>query len=307
MLKASALRPWLARLWVLPLLFVGHAALALEALPPPNAVVDTAHLLQPAETNAIAQKLLAYRERTGHALAVVIVPTTGEEDIAAYGIRLAEQWKLGKAKKDDGLMLIVAVNDRRVRIEVGYGLEGTVTDLWSKRIIDQDIAPSFWRHQYFEGINKALDHLIGLIDQDPAVLAEPMTSHATPSPHSHRPSILGVLVLFLLVAPFARALLGRPLGTVVSALLGGGLLFLVWSSLWLAIGGAVVAALFAAFSDAVSLGGPGALGRSGGLGGFGGYGGYGGGGFGGGLGGGGSDDGGFGGGGFGGGGASGSW
>jgi uncharacterized protein len=296
--RISAALALIVCFWVSPLM-------AVEALPVSNWVVDTTHTLTVEQVQSLTQKLSTYALKTGHEIAVVVIPTTGDEDIAQYGIRLADAWKVGRQKERDGLIILVALHDHHARIEVGYGLEGTVTDLLSKRIVDYDLAPHFRQNDMYGGLDQAVNHVMAVLNQDPSLATE---STADQPRHRHTgfnpQTFAGVLVLLLLGAPMARAILGRPLGTLVSAGVTGGLMFVVWHTWVLALIGAVVAAIIAA------LGGGGGLG--GGLGGrypYGVGGGLGG-GFGGGFGGGGSDGGGFGGfggGGFGGGGASGSW
>jgi uncharacterized protein len=106
-------------------------------------VTDLAGALPPERAAQIEQKLARYEQSTGHQLAVLIVPTLEGEDIAQYSLRVAERWRLGDARRDDGALLVVALNDRRMRIEVGYGLEGAIPDVVAGRIIRDVIAPRF--------------------------------------------------------------------------------------------------------------------------------------------------------------------
>lgn len=302
--RLLALSGWL---W----LYSISGAVALEPLPPPNWVVDTTQTLTAQQVTALSAKLQQFKTATGHELAVVMINTTGDETLEQYGIRLADAWQPGRAKQRDGLIMVVALKDHRARIEVGYGLEGTITDLLSKRIIDRDLAPHFRQGDFYGGIDAALEHLIAVIQGDTSLETEPSV---TPTHHAHANGgqlWAGLMVLLFLGAPLTRASLGRPLGSVVSAAVAGGVLFVLWHTLLWSVMGALIAGLVAALGGGFG-------------GGFGGAGGglgsrypYMGGGLGGGLGGGfggsfgGSDSGGgfggFGGGGFGGGGASGSW
>ena len=104
-------------------------------------------------------------------MAVLLVATTEPEDIAQFGIRVVEQWKLGRGKVDDGALLLVAKDDRRMRIEVGHGLEGALTDATSKRIIAETITPLFRQGDFYGGINAGLDQMMRVIDGEP--LPEP--------------------------------------------------------------------------------------------------------------------------------------
>jgi uncharacterized protein len=252
-------------------------------------VTDLTGTLTAEQQSSLEEKLAAFEARKGSQIAVLIVPTTHPEEIEQYSIRVVEQWRIGRAKVDDGVLLIVAKNDRRVRIEVGYGLEGALPDAIANRIITETIRPLFAQNNYYGGISAGVDQIIRVIDGE-----------ALPAPDRawHRGgSRGGSLLPFLFIAIFIgssvlRSLLGRPAGAVVTAGITG---VLVWL-----FSGIIVAALAAgaAFLFTLLSGMGGGLGRPGGFGGFGGGmigGGMGGGGFSGG------------GGGFGGGGASGSW
>jgi uncharacterized protein len=243
------------------------------------------------QQSGLEEKLAAFEARKGSQIVVLIVPTTHPEEIEQYSIRVVEQWRIGRAKVDDGVLLIVAKNDRRVRIEVGYGLEGALPDAIANRIITETIRPLFAQNNYYGGISAGVDQIIRVIDGE-ALPAPARAWHGTGSAR-------GSLLPFLFIAVFIgssvlRSLLGRPVGAVVTAGITG---VLVWF-----LGGIIVAAALAAIVAFVFtlLGGMG-----GGVGRLGGFGGWGGGMMGGGMGGGGGFSGG--GGGFGGGGASGSW
>src|SRR5262249_54138638 len=123
-------------------------------------VTDQTGTLTAEQQAALEEKLSAFEARKGSQLGVLLVPTTEPEDIAAYSIRVVEAWKLGRRKVDDGALLIVAKSDRRMRIEVGYGLEGALTDAMSNRIISDTVAPLFRQGDYYGGINAGLDQMI---------------------------------------------------------------------------------------------------------------------------------------------------
>lgn len=289
----------LAALLVLLAMLPGEAAAqALQPVPPLEArVTDLSGTLDAAQRATLEQKLAAFEARKGAQLAVLIVPTTEPEAIEQYGIRVADAWKLGREASDDGALLLVAKNDRRVRIEVGRGLEGALTDATSNRIIDEAIVPLFRQNDFYGGIEAGLDRMISVVDGEP--LPEPDRAWRG------RGGGLADKLPFLLIALFVgatvlRAIFGRVLG---SALAGGGAGLLAWALTGL-IGAAIAAALITLlFTGLGGLAGGrhwSSHSRYGGFGGGWGGGGFGGGGFGGG---------GFGGGGgsFGGGGASGSW
>jgi uncharacterized protein len=265
-------------------------------------VTDLTGTLTSAQAAALETKLRALEDRKGSQLAVLIVPTTEPEDIAEYGIRVAEAWKLGRKGVDDGAILIVAKNDRRMRIEVGYGLEGPLPDAIAKRIVAETITPYFKQGDFYGGIDAGLDQMIKVVDGEP--LPEPDRGWSPPPGGADWLFI--ALVLFVIGGGVLRALLGRMGGALATGGIAGTLAYFITKVLPIAgfvgLAGFIVALLFGGF------GGPGGWVSRGRRGGFGGWtgGGFGGGGLGGGsFGGGGGFSGG--GGGFGGGGASGSW
>jgi len=283
-------------------------ALAQEAVPAlQGRVTDLTSTLSPQQRSTLDEKLRAFEERKGSQVAVLIVPTTDPEDIAAYGIRVADAWKLGRKGVDDGAILIVAKNDRRLRVEVGYGLEGALTDAISRRIIDETIVPRFRQGDYYEGINAGVDQMLRVIDGEP--LPEPQRQW-------QRETGLFELLPFLLVGliiagSLFRTLFGRFGGALATGGAAGGvtwfLTYLLGAAATAGIIGFIAALVLGGFGGPRGWSGGGRGRRSGwgdwittsggfggGRGGFGG-GGFGGGGFGGG------------GGGFGGGGASGGW
>ncbi|MEZ5513112.1 MAG: YgcG family protein [Steroidobacteraceae bacterium] len=290
-LLAGACAAWL----IAPLVL----AQGLVAIPAYEArVIDLTGTLTAEQQGALEGRLAEFEARKGSQIAVLMLPSTEPEDIAQFGIRLADAWKPGRAKVDDGAILIVAKDDRRLRIEVGYGLEGVLPDATSKRIIEETIKPLFKQNDFYGGISAGLDRMMQVVDGEPL---------PPPDPSWERTGSILELLPFLFVAVLIgsvilRSIFGRALGSLLT---GGATGMLVWlvSSI---LGISIAAGLLALFLSLVmsSLGGgrwsssPHRGGwRGGGWGGGGfGSGGFGGGGFGGG-----------GGGGFGGGGASGGW
>ena len=274
------------------------ASLAQVAVPELRArVTDLTGTLTAAQAAVLEEKLRAFEARKGSQLAVLILPSTEPEDIAAFGIRLAEAWKLGRKGVDDGAILIVAKGDRRMRIEVGYGLEGPLPDAIAKRIIEETIAPHFKQGDFYGGIEAGLDQMIKVVDGEP--LPEPDRGWSPPPGGGDW--FVVALVLIVIGGGVLRALLGRMGGALATGGIAGALAYLITRILPIAgvvgVAGFILALLFGGF------GGPRGWVSRGRHGGFGGWtgGGLGGGSIGGG--------GGFsgGGGGFGGGGASGSW
>jgi uncharacterized protein len=247
-------------------------------------VTDLTATLTPAQAAELEARLAAFEARKGSQIAVLLVPTTQPEDIAQFGIRVAERWKIGRSKVDDGVILIVAKNDRKLRLEVGYGLEGAIPDAIAKRIIAETITPYFKTGDYYGGIVAGTDQLMRVIEGEPL----PQPSPAQGGNGSGE----GAFVLLLgggIVAGWLLSLLmSRPAAGGIAALGSGavGALLLGFTPILLFI----AVFVFAGVASGFRHGGGWSSGR----------GGFGGGGFGGGSWGGG-------GGGFGGGGASGSW
>ncbi|MEM8057701.1 TPM domain-containing protein [Morganella morganii subsp. sibonii] len=132
-----------------------------------GAVTDTAGLLTAGERSSIEQKLNSLRERTGAQIAVLTVKTTGSRDIESYAEKVFNQWRLGRISIDDGILLLVAADDRAMRIEVGYGLEGAVSDAAANRILNDYFIPNFKMGNYAGGINDTVDALIAKVRNEP--------------------------------------------------------------------------------------------------------------------------------------------
>jgi uncharacterized protein len=267
-------------------------------VPPLSArVIDQTGTLSGGAVTRIEAKLADLEAKKGSQIAVLIVPSTQPEDIEQFGIRVAEAWKLGRKKIDDGAILIVAKNDRRVRIEVGYGLEGALPDAIASRIIAETVTPHFKLGDYDGGVEAGVNQMISVVNGEP--LPEPDRKWEK---HGGLGNMLPLLLIGVFVASgVLRAMFGRLFGSVATGGLAGGLVWLLSHLLPIGIGAGVIAFLFAMLAGGSSRGWSAGSGWGGGLGGGFGGGGFGGGGFGGG--------GGFsgGGGGFGGGGASGGW
>jgi len=271
-----------------------HAADAVPKLT--RHVTDLTGTLTAQQVDQLDAQLVALEKTKGAQLTVLMVDSTAGQDIESYSLAVAEANKIGRKGTDDGVLLLVAKNDRRVRIEVGYGLEGAIPDAATARITREYIAPKFRSNDYFGGISDAVGALSQLINGE--ALPPPVQGNSADE-HSG----LGLqhgLMIGVFVALFLRSLLGRAAPWVrapLGAVLVGGLLWLL-ISMGVGIIGALVGGVLMLL--------PGGAGRS--IGG-GGWGGFGGGGWGGGSGGGGFGGGGFSGGGgsFGGGGSSGSW
>lgn len=257
------------------------------AVPPLTGhVIDQTGTLTAEQKAALEQTLTAFEARKGSQLAVLMVASSAPEEIEQYALRVAEQWKLGRKKVDDGAILVIAKNDRAMRIEVGYGLEGALNDLTSKRIISETILPRFKNQDFYGGITAGVEQVIRVVDGEPLPAPASPSSQGIGDVQQYAPMLF---ILALAVGGVLRATLGKVPGSLVT---GGVVAVIAWFVVG-AISMALVAGVIALL--VTLLGGGRMLGH--GMGGYygGGRGGRGGGGFSGG------------GGGFGGGGATGRW
>jgi len=196
--------------WIVP-------AFALVAVPPlTGRVVDQTGTLSGGDIASLTQTLKDLETRKGSQIAVLIVPTTEGEAIEQFSIRVAEAWKIGRKKIDDGALLVIAKNDRHLRIEVGYGLEGALTDATTKRIIDEDITPKFKSGDFAGGISAGVNRMIRVVDGEKLPAPEPA--------HWETPELLSYLnpgnplVIFglIILAAVLRSALGRFIGALAT-------------------------------------------------------------------------------------------
>lgn len=161
---------WLCAWLVLLAAVTGAPAAAKVDFParPDGPVYDGADILQPVDEQLLDARLREYNQRTGRSLVVATVPSLREDTIENYAVRLFEAWGIGGSETDQGLLLLVAPNERKVRIEVGYGLHQYITDILSGRIIRNDITPRFKEGDYAGGINAGVGKLVEQLDRDPA-------------------------------------------------------------------------------------------------------------------------------------------
>ncbi len=199
-----------------------------EVPPLTGRVVDLTGTLESKQQQALNQRLQIFEKNKGTQIAVLIVSGTGNEPIEQFSLRVAERWKIGRQKIDDGAILVIAKNQRRLRIEVGYGLEGALNDAASKRIIEEQIVPLFQRGDFYGGISAGVDAMMRLIEGE-----------ALPAPSGDEnlqinDSAWLPLIFFaaLLMSGLMRTMLGRVKGGIVA---GGLLGVLAWilSGLWI--------------------------------------------------------------------------
>ena len=208
-----ALGRWLACL--LAVLMLSGTARALDVPPLQGRVNDRAGVLSPAERGSLEERLAAYERQTGHQLAVLIVPSLEGDPIEDFSIRVVESWQLGKKGRDDGILLLVAVQDRQMRIEVGYGLEGDLPDARASRIVRELIAPAFAQGKMGLGISRGVAAIAAATGGEGQAL--PASEPRRREPRGVSPYFLLLIVLVLFLGG------GRGMGGfIIGSALGGG-------------------------------------------------------------------------------------
>nr|WP_227554185.1 TPM domain-containing protein [Acinetobacter lanii] len=271
---------------------------SIRQLPTLNApVIDQANVLLSTEKSQLDAKIRALHAQGKAQIGVIIVPTTGQESIFDFAMRSAEQWKLGSAKQDNGLLIAVAVNDHRLHIATGYGLEGVIPDIIASRIIRDQITPYFKQNQYGQGLISGVNEIERILNQDPETAqkaAEELKERQAQALQEQQAKEKTFsTVLFILIAGIIGSfIIGNRLSASVAGAtaVGAGLMYGSGIVMSLMLGFGVFFLLFTSIAQLIFRAFLSGAGRGGGGGGFGGGGGYSGGG-----------------GGFGGGGASGSW
>ena len=264
---------------------IGYALTAVPTLQ--GHLTDLTKTLTVEQTQEIEQSLTTFENRKGTQVAILILPSTGTEPIEPFAMRVAEKWKIGRKRQDDGVILVIAKADRTVRIEVGYGLEGVLTDLQSQRIIEDIILPHFKRDDLYGGITSGIADIMQKIDREPiggaANVAEPPTkataSEARKGIPTWSPNGITDLSVVLIGALFIGSVLRLLFGRIPGALLTG---VLVTAIAWFVIGALFFALVAGTAALGLTLWGSGLLGiaarllaggRGGGRGGGGGLGG----------------------------------
>jgi uncharacterized protein len=232
------------------------------AVPPlTGRVVDQTATMSGSEIASLDQTLKDFEARKGSQIAVLIVPTTQPETIEQYSLRVAEAWKIGRKKIDDGAILVVAKNDRKLRVEVGYGLEGALNDVTAKRIIDEVITPKFRSGDFAGGISDGVSRILRVVD------GEPLPAPAQPRQNSGFLSHIDPFNPFLIVAMVVmggvlRGLLGRLFGSLATGGLVAAIFWFIAASLALSAIGGIIAFIVTMIGDAMTSSG--GVGRSGG-------------------------------------------
>jgi len=212
-------------------------------VPPASArVTDLTGTLSGQAVNRLESKLAAFEASKGSQIVVLIVPTTDPEDIEQFGIRVFDAWKPGRKGIDDGAILLVAKNDHRVRIEVGRGLEGALTDITVGHIISDTITPHFKLSDYDGGVEAGIDQVLAVVSGEP--LPEPDKKWEA---HGGSSDALPLLLLVAVVASgILRGMFGRLLGSLLTGGVVGGTAWLLSHGLLVGICAGVVGFLFAA-------------------------------------------------------------
>ena len=225
------------------------AAQGLQPVPPlTGRVVDLTASLNPEQSAELTRRLRDFEQRKGSQLAVLIVPGTQPEAIEQFSMRVADQWKLGRKKIDDGAILVIAKNERALRIEVGYGLEGVLNDATCKRIIDELIVPYFKNADFYGGISTGVEAMMKTIDGE-SLPEPPRPSHTSLADDSLAQAWPVLLFIALAASRFARHLLGPLPG----AILVGGLLAVIS---WMLLGIMFIAILSGLAGFVITLLGP---------------------------------------------------
>lgn len=279
----------MVRLWAPALLFalvwLSGLVHAEVAVPPLSArVTDLTSTLDAVQKQQLETRLAQFEAKKGAQIAVLLIPTTQPETIEQYGIRVVEAWKLGRKGIDDGVLLLIAKDDRTLRIEVGYGLEGVLPDAVAKRIIAETITPHFKLGNYYVGITTGIEQMLAIIEGES--LPPPERSASS----GNFKNLESLLIIGFMLAIVVGGVLRKLLGRLPAAIIIG---FVIAMLAWFIAASILIAGIVGIIAFIFTLvgGGRGALGGgSFGQGGFDGGGGFGGGG-----------------GGFGGGGASGRW
>lgn len=188
-------------------------------------VIDQANLLSPAEKQQLSQRILKlYNEGKGQ-IGVVIVPTTGQEDIFDYSMRVAEAWQLGSAKRDNGLLMTIAISDRRIQILTGYGLEGVLPDIVAGRIINDKITPYFKQGQYAQGIDSGLAEIERILNLDPEIAAQAADELKERHEQAYKAqqasqATFGAVIFIIIAGVVASMIFGKKLSAATAAVAG---------------------------------------------------------------------------------------
>ena len=238
-------------MWAVLLALVVTVAAAQVPVPRLSArVTDLTGTLSALQRQALETRLAEFESRKGAQIAVLIVPTTQPEPIEQYALRVLDEWKLGRKGVDDGALLLVAMKDRRLRIETQYGLEGPLPDATAKRIIDEVITPRFKQQDFYGGISAGIERMIGVVDGEPLPPPAPRPTSQSDGSKLETLLMMGFALVFV-VGAVLRSIFGRVGGAAVTGGLGGTIAwFIVGSVLAAGVVGLIVFILTAIFGVA---------------------------------------------------------
>jgi uncharacterized protein len=217
-------------------------------------VTDLTGTLSAQQKADLESRIAAYEARRGSQIAVLMLPSTKPEEIEQYSIRVAEAWKIGRKGVDDGLILVVAKQDRRLRIEVGYGLEGAIPDSIARRVIEERIAPRFRDGDFYGGVRDGIDQLIKLAEGEKLSPPQARTDSRQSSPDNWFDYVIPAIVFIVIAGGALKAVLGRFPGSVAT---GAGLGLISWFmfGFGIAAAAAVIAFLLAFTNTGTGRGG----------------------------------------------------
>jgi uncharacterized protein len=209
-------------------------------------VIDQTATLTTTQQTNLEESLSEFEAAKGSQVVVLIVPTTQPESIEQYSLRVAENWKLGRQKIDDGVVLLIAKNDRKLRIEVGYGLEGALNDATAKRIISETITPYFKQNDFPSGVNAGVAQILQVINGEPLPPSSQRNRGQLTPADTHNNALPVLLIVAVACSAVLRAILGKIAGAFTTSAL-------VAALTWFFIGGVLAAILAALAAFAFSL------------------------------------------------------
>jgi uncharacterized protein len=248
------LRRWLASVAAGAALILALPAAAEVPVPPLKArVTDLTGTLSPTQVQTLESRLRDFERTKGSQIAVLMLPSTQPETPAEYGVRVYDEWKLGRKDIDDGVLIVVAKDDRRLWIVTGRGAEGPLPDAAVKRIIEEDITPRFKQNDFYEGIYAGADRIMHVLEGEP--LPPPRRGGREPALFDHLDWLIPGLIALMVAQALFNALFGRALGAALTGGVAGFLAWLAVGSLLIGVFVGVLAFVFGLFTSAFRHGG----------------------------------------------------